>query len=200
MNQGKRALLPDFITDLDAICGGNDADCVKAEGVKARLSNLIASRPRLPEQSRRTSGTCYGRHLLYGDPEGRFEVVVMTWAPGQQTPVHDHAGIWCVEGVIEGVVDVTRYSLLEMTSAGTAHMEAIETLHAGLGQCGALIPPVEYHRISNPYEALALTVHVYGGRMRSCRVFQEADGGLYRVANKKLEYTTRLDALSIGAW
>ncbi len=26
----------------------------------------------------------------------------MTWGPGQGTPLHDHAGIWCVEGVVEG--------------------------------------------------------------------------------------------------
>ncbi len=198
MSREKHALLREFINDLHLICGGSEGDAVKAEGVKKRLTSLIASRPSLPGQARRTAGDCYGRHLLYGDPEERFEVVVMTWAPGMATPVHDHGGIWCVEGVIEGVVNVTRYNLIEMT-ADTARMESIETLHAGLGQCGALIPPVEYHRISNPYEELALTVHVYGGQMRSCRVFEPVEDGLYHVASKKLDYTTRLDALSVAA-
>lgn len=199
MNREKHALIRDFIADLGGICGGSGGDAVTAESVKKRLIGLIASRPAFPEQARRTSGSCYGRHLLHGDPQGRFEVVVMTWAPGMATPVHDHGGIWCVEGVIEGVVDVTRYNLIEMTATDTARMESIETLHAGLGQCGALIPPVEFHRISNPYEELALTVHVYGGRMSSCRVFEQVEDGLYHVASKKLEYTTRLDASSVAA-
>jgi predicted metal-dependent enzyme (double-stranded beta helix superfamily) len=26
-----------------------------------------------------------------------FSVIAMTWGPGQGTPIHDHAGMWCVE-------------------------------------------------------------------------------------------------------
>lgn len=185
-----------FVVDLERICSGGDDDAAVAGSVKSRLSELIAGRPALPEQTRRTAGECYGRHLLYGDPLGAFEVVVMTWGPGQGTPVHDHGGIWCVEGVIEGVVDVTRYDLVQMVGAGRARMESIEVIHAGLGECGALIPPVEYHRIANPYDKPAITVHVYGGRMRTCRVFDEEESGVYRVAEKQLRFTTHLDAFA----
>ena len=37
----------------------------------------------------------------------------MTWGPGQGTPLHDHAGMWCVEGVLEGRIEVARYDLLD---------------------------------------------------------------------------------------
>ena len=184
-----------FVQKLETICLPGAAPADMAAGVKEQLASLISQRPTLPEQTRYTPPGCYGRHLLYGDPQGRFEIVVMAWSPGQETPVHDHSGIWCVEGVIEGIVDVTRYNLTEMVGNDMARMEQREIIHAGLGQCGALIPPVEYHRISNPYDHQALTVHVYGGRMRSCRVFLESENNLYRVTEKELEFTTRLDTL-----
>ena len=40
-------------------------------------------------------------------------MVAMTWGPGQGTPIHDHAGIWCVEGVIQGEMTVTSYQVQE---------------------------------------------------------------------------------------
>ena len=184
-----------FLADLETLVGRGEAIPKTVQDVKERLTSLLAQRPLLPDQVRRTSGNYYARHLLHQDPQGRFEVVVMTWSPGQQTPVHDHSGIWCVEGVCEGVVDVTRYNLLEMVRADVARMEPSEVIHAGLGQCGALIPPVEYHRISNPYADLALTLHVYGGRMRSCRVFLEAEGDLYKVSEKPLEFASTAAAV-----
>ncbi len=68
----------------------------------------------LPESLPPASGrNRYCRRLLYRDPELGFTAVVMTWGPGQQTALHDHAGIWCVEGVIEGKMEVTRFELLE---------------------------------------------------------------------------------------
>ena len=42
----------------------------------------------------------------------------MTWGPGQRTALHDHAGIWCVEGVMEGEMEVIRYELLEEGADG----------------------------------------------------------------------------------
>jgi len=158
--------------------------------VKERLSALLKQRPALPAQVRMIRPECYARHLLYGDPRGRYEVVVMAWGPGQQTPVHDHSGIWCVEGVFEGVVDVTRYDLEELIGENVARMRRTEVIHAGRGECGALIPPVEYHRISNPYDLPAYTVHVYGGRMRTCRVFSERGEDTYEIAVKELAFTS----------
>ena len=53
----------------------------------------------------------YARRLLHRDPLGRYTAIVMTWGPGQGTPVHDHGGLWCVEGVVEGQIAVTQYDV-----------------------------------------------------------------------------------------
>ena len=55
----------------------------------------------------------YSRRLIWADPAGRFVVVGMTWAPGQFAPLHDHAGQWGVEAIVEGSMKQTAYRLVD---------------------------------------------------------------------------------------
>jgi len=189
------AALHNFVHDMDDLVRTSAPIPSTVHAVKDRLVRLIQERPLLPEAARALDSERYARHLLYRDPEERYEMIVMAWSPGQFTPVHDHAGIWCVEGVIEGTIDVTRYDLTEIVNDERARLVEMDVIHAGLGQCGALIPPLEYHRIANPYDRPAYTLHVYGGQMRSCRVFTQHDDGMYRIAVRPLSTTTPQAAL-----
>jgi predicted metal-dependent enzyme (double-stranded beta helix superfamily) len=146
---------------------------------------------RLPERFRRSRPDRYCRRLLYRDPELGFTALVMTWGPGQRTALHDHAGIWCVEGVIEGELEVTRYELLDESDAGLCRFEEKGKVRARAGSAGALIPPFEHHVLANcdPHD-VALTLHVYGGEMDHCSVFLPEPGGLYRRQAKQLTYDT----------
>lgn len=189
------APLHEFVQNMDALMQRPDDVVSTVNAVKNLLGRLLSVCPPLPDATRALDSRCYARHLLYQDPAERFEMIVMAWGPGQHTPVHDHSGIWCVEGVVEGVVDVTRYDLTEMLDGDRARLVSLGVVKAGLGQCGALIPPVEYHRIANPYQAPAYTLHVYGGRMRTCRVFTEHNDGTYRVAIRPLGYSAPSAAL-----
>ena len=111
----------------------------------------------------------------------------MTWGPGQRTPLHDHAGIWCVEGVVQGRMDVTQYDLVE--TAGTAYrFEAKGCVHAAVGSAGCLIPPFEYHVLANALDEPSITLHVYGGEMTSCHVFEPAGSGRYVRCERALGY------------
>ena len=115
----------------------------------------------------------------------------MTWGPGQRTPLHDHAGIWCVEGVVEGRMDVTQFDLVE-ESGGDAkagyRFEAKGCVHAAVGSAGCLIPPFEYHVLANALEEPSITLHVYGGEMTTCHVFEPAGGGRYLRRERALSY------------
>lgn len=178
-----------FLRDMGTlIATGRNKETVLA--VKERLASLLGRSPEIPNRAKQILPDQYARHLLYRDPDGRFEVVVMAWGPGQQTPVHDHSGIWCVEGVISGKIDVTRYDISGEAGGSVVRMDTTDVIHAGRGECGALIPPVEYHRISNPYAQPAYTLHVYGGRMQTCRVFVERADGHWDVSTRALSFTS----------
>jgi predicted metal-dependent enzyme (double-stranded beta helix superfamily) len=157
--------------------------------VKRELERLIAAGAiPLDERFRRARPDTYARRLLHRDPQDRYTAIVMTWGPGQGTALHDHSGIWCVEGVLEGAIDVTRYDL-RGESDGAYDFAEVERLRAEVGSAGALIPPFEYHRLANALaERPSITLHVYGGEMTSCHVFERTPEGRYRRETRSLSY------------
>lgn len=150
---------------------------------------------RFPERFRKVRPDSYARRLLHRDPDLGFTAVVMTWGPGQRTALHDHSGIWCVEGVVEGEMQVTRYDLEAEEDGGLYDFAVRDSVHATAGSAGALIPPYEYHVLANSQpDRIALTLHVYGGEMDHCSVFQPVagatgpQGGRYSRCEKALSY------------
>lgn len=121
----------------------------------------------------------YSRRLLHQDEDLGYTVLVMTWGPGQGTPLHDHAGMWCVEGVWHGEIEVVQYELVER-GKDEFRFEPRTTMRSGAGSAGSLIPPHEHHTIANPSESEpAVTIHIYSGVMDECCVFKPIEGHWY---------------------
>src|SRR5262245_15015900 len=107
MGEGLREL----VDRLDRAVAAESVDAITAR-VKADLEDLLGrSAIALDERLCKPRPDHYARRLLYQDPLNRYTAVVMTWGPGQGTPVHDHGGLWCVEGVVEGRMSVTQYDV-----------------------------------------------------------------------------------------
>jgi predicted metal-dependent enzyme (double-stranded beta helix superfamily) len=176
--------LEPFLDGLEEQAGDRDAPL----RVKDYLSRALKEGIDLPERFARSSPDRYARHLL-ARLEGGVTAVVMVWSRGQGTPVHDHAGMWCVEGVIRGSIRVNRYEVVGR-QGDRMRFRQTEVLTAGVGNAGALIPPVDHHVIANDHEETALTLHVYEGEMTTCSVFLPVQGDLYRCESRSLSYTT----------
>lgn len=158
-------------------------------GVKAALEDVVGrGQPFLPEDLVAPTGDHYARRLVHRDPDGRYSVVVMTWGRGQRTPVHDHAGMWCVECVYDGVIDVTSYSLDGDPDEERVRLTPEKTVRAGVGEAGALIPPFDYHVIANERDDTAVTIHVYGGDMVWCHRFEPTGDGTFRRQRAELAF------------
>jgi len=158
--------------------------------IKSDLQSFIpAEGLTMPERFRQAKPNSYARRLLYRDEDLGFTALIMTWGPGQRTPLHDHAGIWCVEGVLEGEMEVKRYELTEEVEEGLCRFVERGVVAATAGTSGALIPPFEHHTLANALpDSASLTLHVYGGEMKSCHVFEPAGEGLYRRCTRQLSY------------
>ena len=62
-------------------------------------------------------------------------------------------------------------------------------LSAGVGSAGRLIPPTDYHVLANAQpDATSLTLHIYGGNLDGCRIFQPMDDGRYQQSTRALSY------------
>jgi 3-mercaptopropionate dioxygenase len=127
----------------------------------------------------------YARRLLHQDDVRGYSIVAMTWGPNQGTPVHDHAGLWCVEGVFRGSIEVQQFELVQRDNA-RFRFEPRGSFQAGIGSAGCLIPPHEYHSIRNAGGKPAVSVHIYGGEMSHCSVFEPANDGWYLRREKSL--------------
>lgn len=178
--------LAELIRQLDHAVDLGDAVRSTA-AVKRTLSEMIrADRIHLPERYFATLPDTYARRLLHRDDERGYSAIVMTWGPGQGTLLHDHAGIWCVEGVICGELEVIQYEMTD-ESAGRYRFAPRGRVHALAGASGALIPPFEYHVLKNALpDRATLTLHVYGGEMTHCHLFEPEADGSYRRIQKQL--------------
>lgn len=128
----------------------------------------------------------YARRELHACPKSGISVVAMTWAPGQGTPIHDHCGLWCVEGVWQGHLEIVRYEL-EENNGDLYRFSMHETLTAGTGTAGSLLPPHEYHTIRNPNEKqIAISLHIYQAAMNDCATFEPQGNDWYQRKKKTL--------------
>lgn len=165
-----------LIAAVDHAVQHDDAHQIAATLRQALRAAIADSRIQLPACVHHPIEDHYARRELYRSDAHGYSIVAMSWGPGQGTPLHDHSGLWCVEGVWLGQLEITQYQLLERD--GERYRFRPERAILGdCGSAGSLIPPHEYHTIRNTSDAeLAISVHVYQGEMVRSAIF-EPDGG-----------------------
>lgn len=170
---------PLMLKAIDEAVAADSADEI-TQSLRQCLCELMADdRIKLPACVFEYRDDHYSRRLLHQDKERGYSVLAMTWGPGQGTPLHDHAGMWCVEGVWHGEIEVVQYELVER-GKDEFRLEPRTTMRSGAGSAGSLIPPHEHHTIANPSEnEPAVTIHIYSGVMDECCVFKPVEGHWY---------------------
>jgi predicted metal-dependent enzyme (double-stranded beta helix superfamily) len=128
-------------------------------GVREALTPWLARG--IPEAFTRSSDSCYARHLIHCDPQGRYCIVSIVLMPGQSTPIHDHT-TWGVIGVVTGREREVRY---RRTEAG--ELTELEARFNHPGDTAVVIPPRDVHRIEGacPEGRPTVSIHVYGGNV-----------------------------------
>jgi predicted metal-dependent enzyme (double-stranded beta helix superfamily) len=127
-----------------------------AQGIQAALAEATDAAVWLPNERRRASHENYARHLLHGDPQGRFSILSIVWDHGQHSPIHGHH-CWCAVGIYTGTLTETHYR----EAAGAA---AVPTGTKRRSAGTTSFDPARHgiHRIANDSSAIAISLHVYG--------------------------------------
>ncbi|MGQ4584151.1 cysteine dioxygenase [Lysobacter sp. F60174L2] len=175
-----------LVSAIDTAVSSGDEHAITA-ALRSTLCRMIRDRDiQLPQCVFEPIEDHYARREIYRSPQHGYSVVAMTWGPGQGTPVHDHCGLWCVEGVWDGELEITQYELLEADGDRT-RFRAAGGMVAGPGSAGSLIPPHEYHSIRNTSnDEVAVSVHIYKAQMEACSMFVPQDGEWFTRAAKAL--------------
>ncbi len=151
--------------------------------VEESLARILPDSSWLAEEHRKPSGEGFTRSLIFRHPELGFAVVATVWSPGQGTPVHDHGGIWGVEGVVEGTVRIRQFNPVSGEEpAGRIHIRQEREYTARLGDIERLVPGSDHHQMENAGDMPAVTVHVFGDYPLKPRVYEDAEDGTFFLA------------------
>ncbi len=189
MPNSNSELFQDFTKQVVKELKISQNDGERTAAVEKALPTLLQTKGWLQPECLRPNSTNYARNLIYRDPDLGFVVVAMVWLPGQKTAVHDHSGIWCVEGVLEGSVRITQYDpVRDPKSNNGFQLKSSTCFESVTGDTGRLIPPFEYHKIENVGDVIAITIHVYGRDLLDCKIFEELPDGLFQMETVQMQY------------
>ena len=87
-------------------------------------------------------------------------------------------------------MEITQYDLVNNAEVdGAYQFEQRDTVHTTVGSAGSLIPPFEYHVLSNALsDKTSITLHIYGGEMDRCNLFEQRPDGRYDRQERPLTY------------
>lgn len=147
-----------------------------ASAIAKALAHVAAWRgcPQAAALSSAASPSAYRRIPLGGGNAHHYEALLILWPPAYATPIHDHDGLWGMEFVLDGVLEVESFQLAAQPAMHLSHKH---TLIAGVGDHVAFSDANDAHRCRNvSRNRQALSLHVYGGQLNQYRSFHHHDG------------------------
>ena len=114
----------------------------------------------------RSTGEWYVAHRHEGE-DGAYSLQVFVWPAGTRTKIHDHSS-WGAYCCAIGSVLEERYERLDDSSRPDhARLKKVWQLSCSSEDGASPVQPVDggIHRVGNPGESTAISVHLYGTRI-----------------------------------
>jgi len=123
----------------------------------------------------------YTRNLVAR--EDRFELMVLCWGAGQESPIHNHEGQDCWMGVLEGSIEEVRYPWPDPGASGALHAKSSHAFTAG--QVAFIRDEMGLHLVRpDPRTGEGgVTLHLYAAPYDECNCYCPETG---RVTRKTL--------------
>lgn len=115
----------------------------------------------------------YTRTCAYRD--ARFEVLLLNWAPGAASAIHDHGDQHCWMLVLDGLLQVDDYVRLDPGDVpGYAHVEPRGCRVLEEGEMDLRSGRFDLHRVAATGGSPAVSLHVYSGPLLRFLIYDEA--------------------------
>ena len=146
-----------LVEDLKELKARGEPEPALLEEVRDRVKRLLLMkhnwlRPRMRIVSADPSSP--GVYLLHEEDDHSLAVFVVTWAPGEETPPHEH-GTWAVIAGLEGWETQHRWKRVDGTLVRDGSERIDSNVVVALGT-GAI------HSVHNESGDVSVTLHVYG--------------------------------------
>ncbi len=113
-----------------------------------------------------------------------YELILLCWEPGQDTPVHCHNNEECWVYNLQGSVIEKRF---DFRQGSKTEIEETQEAVMNEGEVSYMHDTMGFHSLHNTGEVRAMTLHLYIKPIDSCRVYVNEEIGFKR---KELEYDT----------
>ena len=111
----------------------------------------------------------YQRIGLAESKHPRYSALAIVWPPGHVSPVHDHGGLWGIELVVAGALDIDEYDVLSPQRLRHRHHARLSP-YQGTWFGGRRF--AHSCRNASRYEP-AVSLHVYGGDLAHYTVYDD---------------------------
>ncbi len=126
------------------------------------------------------SNDCYTRNCIIDND--KFELILICWCEGHQTPIHDHGGEECWVKVIEGEFKETIYKKDEV-----GELISVKSSISKANEVTYMKDFMGFHRLENIANKRSMSLHLYAKPIRNCNIFDEHSKTF---VNKNMFYDT----------
>ncbi|MEP6939011.1 MAG: cysteine dioxygenase family protein [Rudaea sp.] len=196
MKSQQIAIAADWSSELRNVTAGLGGDLSPDEVATLRdqLTELVWTDgcPRAGSFFSQTQAPRYRRQMIAAGPDGGYTMLLIAWPPGYMTPLHDHSGLWGIELVLDGALQVEEFYSDGAIDSPTLQLQ--RSLMLGSGDSAVFVDPAYVHRCRNlSMQHPALSLHVYGGLLDTYQSFVGIAEDRYRASPQRAV----LDAVSI---
>jgi predicted metal-dependent enzyme (double-stranded beta helix superfamily) len=125
----------------------------------------------------------FERWMLAERSRPGVSVLVMAWPPGYATPVHDHGGLWGLEAMIAGALEVESFDKDDADHS----LRSVGRTWLGPGDATWFDATDSHaHRCRNlSRHDTALTLHVYGGDLAQYLAYEQPGPSQHWIARPR---------------
>jgi cysteine dioxygenase len=121
----------------------------------------------------------YTRNLIVRDT--RFELMILCWGKGQESPIHNHEGQDCWMAVLDGSIEELRYAWPSSTDPAPIRSKGSQRFDKG--QVAFIRDEMGLHVVRPTPGAHGVTLHLYSSPYDECNCYCPDTG---QVTRKKL--------------
>ncbi len=125
----------------------------------------------------------YTRNLV--DRTADYELLLLCWDEGQQSPIHNHEGQNCWMVVLEGPIEEQHYPFPDNGASGGPLHPCGPVRTFAMGEVAFIRDEIALHVVRAPEQRRGVSLHLYARPFASCNCYCEHTG---RVSRRELTY------------
>jgi cysteine dioxygenase len=148
----------------------------KGPGAAALLAGYAAAEDDWRRLAR-WSETRYTRNLVAHRAD--FELLLLCWGPGQESPIHNHENQNCWMGVLDGEIEEVQYAFPRPEQSGP--LDALRSRVCAVGQVAFIRDEIGLHLVRGYQGQPGVSLHLYAAPYEACNVYCPQTGRVERV-------------------